>query len=357
MSWALRTLPISRCASVFLRLRAAVLPVPGGVGCRPITGGWNLRKGELTFDIGQQCRRLSALPMANVDESSNPTSLFLGGKEDRYGGFVIDATTLPDDTAEFSEILGQSLEHWRSIGMRGIWLKIPIDKARFVGPSVDVHQFVFHHAEEGHVMLVKWLPEEEHHLPPNASHQVGIGAYVVNDAGQVLAVQEKNGPLKGMNVWKLPTGLLNAQEDVSDGAVREVLEETGVRTEFQAIIAVRQAHGFLFGKSDMFFLCALKPLPGETALMRQESEIEDLQWMSFDDFVGQDFMAQRATFKKMLSRCRAFTRGEYKGLMGKRLTDGFRRKSDFVMWGPGDSDSDDGGIGMGQAPPGSDAKL
>lgn len=56
--------------------------------------------------------------------------------------------------------------------------------------------------------------------------QVGVGAFVLNERNQVLVVQEKNGPLKGKGVWKMPTGLLDPAEDVMDGAVREVLEET-----------------------------------------------------------------------------------------------------------------------------------
>ena len=32
---------------------------------------------------------------------------------------------------------------------------------------------------------------------------------------------------------------------------------------FDAILAMRQSHGIAFGKSDMFFLIALKPEPGQ----------------------------------------------------------------------------------------------
>lgn len=57
-------------------------------------------------------------------------------------------------------------------------------------------------------MLTCWLPEgEEDKLPPNASHQVGVGAFVLNERREVLVVQEKTGPLRGKGVWKLPTGL------------------------------------------------------------------------------------------------------------------------------------------------------
>ena len=53
-------------------------------------------------------------------------------------------------------------------------------------------------------------------------------------------------------------------EDISEAAVREVAEETGVRTTFAAVLAMRQAHGLAVGqKSDLFFVSALKPEPGQ----------------------------------------------------------------------------------------------
>ena len=56
--------------------------------------------------------------------------------------------------------------------------------------------------------------------------QVGTGAFVLNEQNEVLAVQERSGPLKGLKVWKFPTGLASAGEDIADAAEREVLEET-----------------------------------------------------------------------------------------------------------------------------------
>ena len=44
----------------------------------------------------------------------------------------------------------------------------------------------------------------------------------------VLCVQERNGVLKGKGVWKMPTGLVNAREDITEAAVREVEEECGL---------------------------------------------------------------------------------------------------------------------------------
>ena len=108
-------------------------------------------------------------------------------------------------------------------------------------------------------MLTRWLPEDEPDmLPPNASHQVGIGAFVQNGEGKTLLVQERRGPAAAAarpDFWKLPTGLVEQGEDIPAAAVREVLEETGVKTEFVSILGIRHGHGVAFGKSDMFFPC------------------------------------------------------------------------------------------------------
>ena len=41
-----------------------------------------------------------------------------------------------------------------------------------------------------------------------------------------------------------------------------MLEETGMRATFDGVLAMRQAHGFAFGKSDLFCVVALKLQPG-----------------------------------------------------------------------------------------------
>jgi len=57
---------------------------------------------------------------------------------------------------------------------------------------------------------------------------VGVGAVVVHQ-GRVLLVQRGREPLKGC--WTLPGGLLEVGEALTAGAIREVLEETGLAVE------------------------------------------------------------------------------------------------------------------------------
>ena len=61
--------------------------------------------------------------------------------------------------------------------------------------------FQYHHAEPGYVMLTYWLPEEPCMLPANASHQVGVGGFVVNENNEVqlllLPTQERSRLISG----------------------------------------------------------------------------------------------------------------------------------------------------------------
>lgn len=45
-----------------------------------------------------------------------------------------------------------------------------------------------------------------------------------------------------MDIEQIPTGLVGLGEDVYEAAEREVLEETGVRANFQGVVGIRHAH-------------------------------------------------------------------------------------------------------------------
>ena len=97
----------------------------------------------------------------------------LGHAADRYGGVIVDPETLPDTVDAFADRLEASIAQWIAAGVRGVWLKIPKERAEFVGVAVHSGKFGFHHAEPGYVMMTRWLPNDEPDmLPPNASPNV-----------------------------------------------------------------------------------------------------------------------------------------------------------------------------------------
>lgn len=52
-------------------------------------------------------------------------------------------------------------------------------------------------------------------------------AAVVIDGGRVLAVKRKNPPAQG--TWSVPGGSIKSGESMSEAAIRETLEETGIK--------------------------------------------------------------------------------------------------------------------------------
>jgi len=66
-----------------------------------------------------------------------------------------------------------------------------------------------------------------HRLYPERP-MVGVGVLIEKD-GKYLLIKRAADPDKGM--WSVPGGLVEVGERVRDAAVREVLEETGLRVE------------------------------------------------------------------------------------------------------------------------------
>ncbi|XP_050928517.1 nucleoside diphosphate-linked moiety X motif 6 isoform X4 [Lates calcarifer] len=74
------------------------------------------------------------------------------------------------------------------------------------------------------------------------------------------------------NAWKFPGGLSDPGENIGATAVREVFEETGVRSEFRSLLSIRQQHNHpgAFGMSDMYIICRLSPLTYDINFCTQE---------------------------------------------------------------------------------------
>lgn len=228
---------------------------------------------------------------------------------DDYGGAVVEMKA-PIEASVFIRSLKASIANWRQQGIRGVWIKLPIELANLVQPAIEVG-FWYHHAEPTYVMLVYWIPATAHTLPVNATHRVGVGAFVINDKKEVLVVQEKRGKLRGLGLWKFPTGVVDQGEDVFAGAIREVKEETGIDTEFVEVLAFRQSHMAFFEKSDLFFVCMLRPLSFD--IQKQESEIEAAQWMPVKEYAAQPFIQKHELLKYIVDVGLARLERDYAG--------------------------------------------
>eukprot|EP00560_Eucampia_antarctica_P008364 CAMPEP_0197826636 /NCGR_PEP_ID=MMETSP1437-20131217/3572_1 /TAXON_ID=49252 ORGANISM="Eucampia antarctica, Strain CCMP1452" /NCGR_SAMPLE_ID=MMETSP1437 /ASSEMBLY_ACC=CAM_ASM_001096 /LENGTH=406 /DNA_ID=CAMNT_0043427157 /DNA_START=80 /DNA_END=1300 /DNA_ORIENTATION=+ len=233
---------------------------------------------------------------------------------DSYNGVIIQ---LPNnnndtDTVNLEKRLQQSIKKWKKDGKRGIWIHAnPQQHVRLFPFLVKELGFEFHQCSpnKDYIVMTKWLPtEEENRLPFGPTHQVGVGIIVFRPSTdgssssnkQILVVQEKSGPASLVKLWKMPTGLVDPGEDISDAALRELQEETGISCDFQfqKIVGFRQAHSSS-RPSDLFFLCTIQLQPPTTnddnddndliSFQPQASEIADIQWMDIHDFMNQSF--------------------------------------------------------------------
>lgn len=159
------------------------------------------------------------------------------GIEGNNGGVSVEMSEKePMDSITFLTMLRASITQWKEQKKKSIWIKLPIELVNLVEPAVK-EGFFYHHAETRYLMLVYWIPDTNPKLPANASHRVGIGAFMMNNNGEVLVVQENKGKFRGTGIWKLPTGVVDEGEDIVAAAIREVKEETGIESEFLEVLA------------------------------------------------------------------------------------------------------------------------
>jgi len=92
-----------------------------------------------------------------------------------------------------------SPQAWRQGGKRGIWLRVPIEKAAFLEPAIAAG-FVFHHAEPSYVMCTHWLSADLNKLPANASHQV-LAICTLLTAAALWALARTRGDMQGSRRW------------------------------------------------------------------------------------------------------------------------------------------------------------
>ncbi|GJN38888.1 hypothetical protein PR202_gb27969 [Eleusine coracana subsp. coracana] len=255
----------------------------GGLGCRAMSTSTSSTVAAELAVADKSCGNIEPLPFVN----------------DKHGGVIIEMTA-PMDPQVFSASLKASLAKWKEQGIRGVWIKLPINLANLIQPAVE-EGFWYHHAEETYLMLTYWLPNTAHTLPVNATHRVGVGAFVMND--------KREG------------------EDINIGVVREVKEETGIDAEFVEVLAFRQSHKAFFDKSDLFFVCLMRPLSSD--ITKQDSEIEACQWMSIEEFAAQPFVQKHELVKYIVEVGLAKVDKDYAGLSPISIKSAFTDKESF----------------------------
>jgi len=212
-----------------------------------------------------------------------PKDDVFNGIRDRYKGVTVSTAAEQFEITKFPIKLQKSLEYWQARSCRSIWFKVDVGNSDVV-PILAKNGFDFHHAKEGFVTMVKWLPiDESSNIPVYAHTMVGVGGLVINSKNQVLTITEKQAIIAGS--WKLPGGYVEPGEDLVEAVIREVQEETGIKTKFLSLVSIRHAHRFNYGCSDLYFVMALTPTEDDVELVNCPREIADSKWMDFDEYL------------------------------------------------------------------------
>ncbi|KYQ91682.1 hypothetical protein DLAC_07459 [Tieghemostelium lacteum] len=233
--------------------------------------------------MSQGSRNLNPHQLALIEKYNSPSlkeKSILCGHPDIFDGITVDNTDQYPDTVElFETFLNNSLNFWIENKRRGIWIKVPESKAHLISVATRAG-FTFHHCQADYIMLTKWIPTELNKLPHYTSHFIGCGGVVINDKNEILLITEKQRPDR----WKIPGGALDVGEDLCNTAVREVFEETGIKSEFVSVLGFRQLQNYAFDRADIYYVCALKPLSSEINM--DTNEIGQCKWTPIQEFVN-----------------------------------------------------------------------
>lgn len=209
--------------------------------------------------------------------------------KDYFGGIEIKTRKQTFESAEeYDAKFAVAIPKWQADGVRGLWVKIDIKQAH-VAAVCAKHGLVFNHAQEGYVMMTRWLPTSEPSMIPEYANQyLGVSGFVVNEKNQLLVIQEKYHPGSSKPRWKLPGGHANKGETIEACAKREVFEETGIEAEFISVLSFRHQTEFRYGCADFYFSCLMKPTRPNQEIRLCEQEIGAGQWMEIDEYLSQD---------------------------------------------------------------------
>lgn len=115
-------------------------------------------------------------------------------------------------------------------------------------------------------------------MTPATRHSVSVAGAVVDEAGRVLAIRRRDN-----GRWEPPGGVLELGEVLHDGLRREVLEETGLKVEPDALTGIYQN----LPRGIVAFVFRCHVIGGQLGTSTEASEVA---WLTPDDIT--DRMAE-----------------------------------------------------------------
>jgi ADP-ribose pyrophosphatase YjhB (NUDIX family) len=105
--------------------------------------------------------------------------------------------------------------------------------------------------------------------PPK--HSVSVAAAIIDDQGRFLAIRRADN-----GSWEPPGGVLELDESIEDGLIREVAEETGLNVEPVALTGVYK--NMRRGIVALVFRCRIV-----SESQAQSPEVAEMRWLPVSD--------------------------------------------------------------------------
>ncbi len=104
---------------------------------------------------------------------------------------------------------------------------------------------------------------------------VGVSLIIPNTKGEYLLGKHV---FSGEKSWRLIGGYIEKNENIFNGAKREVLEELGIEIEIERLLRVRT--GFRYRVE---FALVSRTLPSDIVFYIQKKELEEVQWFTLPE--------------------------------------------------------------------------
>ena len=197
--------------------------------------------------------------------------------EDKYGGVIIDESTVPHPQEGLEENLIKIISE--QADKKVMWITLPISKSDHI-PLLTKYDFNFYDCTETSIVLFKRLAVDP--ITPTATnHTIGVGAFV-RDENNILVIKDRI-----YKKYKLPGGYIDNKENISQALEREVFEETGINIKLESIVSIGHFSPGQFNESNIYIVCNAKPL-SKTINVADSQEIIEAKWIDIDEYLDSE---------------------------------------------------------------------
>jgi len=208
-------------------------------------------------------------------------------KEDLYNGLIIDPQSTQLSSQDFkyalTSLIGSAKEDKKNL----LWLDLTTQQYQHIAIALELG-FEFHNCEAQRITLT-YQVKIDAYIPVPPTHTTGVGAIVINDKNEILLVRDRIS--SNHSIYKLPGGMVEHADKLSDAVEREVYEETGIKAKLIKMVSVLNSHPYRFNKSNMYIVFQLEALSYEINII-DTHEIELALWLPIEEFFAHKEMSQ-----------------------------------------------------------------